>query len=115
MILAAIGIYGLLSYSISQRSYEIGLRIAVGATRGSIAGMILKQGVRIALAGIMAGLTISFLLTRFLSRLLFGISSIDPMTFASASIFLLLVSITASLIPAMRAARLDPIRTLRAE
>jgi putative ABC transport system permease protein len=115
MILAAIGIYGLVSYSVSQRSYEIGLRMAVGATRGSIAGMILKQGVRITLAGVAAGLAISFVVTRFLSGLLFGVSFIDPITFASVSIFLLLVSIAASLIPAMRAAQIDPIRTLRAE
>jgi putative ABC transport system permease protein len=115
IVLAAIGIYGLLSYSVSQRTYEIGLRMAMGATRGSIAALILRQSVRVILAGMTAGLSVSFILTRFLSGLLFGVAATDGKTFALVSIFLLVVALAASLAPAMRAARIAPIRTLRTE
>jgi predicted permease len=115
IVLAAIGIYGLLSYSVSQRTYEISLRMAIGATRGSIAALILGQSARVTLAGIAAGLAISVVLTRFLSGLLFGVAATDGKTFSLVSIFLLVVALTASLVPAIRAARIDPIRTLRAE
>jgi predicted permease len=115
MTLAAIGIYGLLSYSVSQRTYEISLRMAVGATTGSIVRMMLRQSLRITLAGLVVGLAASFLLTRFLSALLFNVTSTDPLVYSGVSAFLLLVAVLASLIPARRAARIDPIRTLRAE
>ena len=115
VLLAAVGIYGLLSYTVSQRAYEISVRMAIGATSVSIIGMVLSQSVRITLAGMSAGIAASVLLTRFLSGLLFGVSATDPLTFGAVSILLLMVALVASMIPAWRAACIDPIRTLRAE
>jgi predicted permease len=115
LILAAIGLYGLMSYSVSQRTYEISMRMAIGAQAGSIISLILNQSLRITALGIGAGVAASFLLTRFLSGLLFGVTATDPLTFAGVSLLLLIVAVAASAIPAWRAARIDPIRTLRAE
>jgi putative ABC transport system permease protein len=115
LILAAVGIYGLMSYSVSQRTYEIGLRIAIGASNGSIIGLILAQSFRVTLLGIGAGLAASFLLTRLLSGLLFGVSATDPVILVGVCVFLIVVSVAATSFPAWRAARIDPIRILRAE
>ena len=115
LILAAVGIYGLMSYSVSQRAYEIGLRIAVGASNGSIVGLVLAQSVRVTFIGIATGLAASFLLTRLLSSLLFGVTATDPTVLVGVCLFLTMVSVAATSIPAWRAARIDPIRILRAE
>jgi predicted permease len=113
--LAAIGLYGLMSYAVSQRTYEISVRMAIGAQRSAVVALILNQALRITVAGIAAGIVGAVLLTRFLSGLLFRVTATDPLTFVGVSIVLLLVSAAAGSIPAWRAARINPIRTLRAE
>jgi predicted permease len=113
LVLAAIGLYGLLSYMVVQRALEIGLRMALGAQRTDVVGMIVRRGLTLALIGVGAGLAISALVTRLLSGMLYGIPPSDPVTFAVTTGLLLLVCVAASSIPAYRAARLDPIRTLR--
>ncbi len=115
LLLAAIGLYGLMSYSVSQRTYEISVRMAIGAPASSVVGLILGQSLRITMIGITAGIAAAFLLTRFLSGMLVGVKATDPFIFAGVVLLVLLVTVTASSIPAWRAARIDPIRTLRAE
>ena len=114
LFLAAIGIYGLVSYSVTQRAYEISVRMAVGATQGGILRMILARSLRVAALGTLAGLVGSFLVIRGLSSLLFDVAPTDPLIYAGVSAFLLCVALLASFIPALRATRIDPIRTLRA-
>ena len=113
LLLCGIGLYGLLSYMVVQRSAEIGLRVALGAQRSDVLGLILGRGLALAAAGIAIGLTASAYLTKYLSSLLFGVQPLDALTFASVPAILLLVSLIASSVPAYRAARLDPMRTLR--
>lgn len=115
LILAAIGLYGLMSYSVSQRTYEISLRMAIGAPASSVVGLILGQSLRITTIGILAGMAGAFVLTRLLSGMLVGVTTTDPLTFAGVVLLVLVVTIMASSVPAWRAARIDPIRTLRAE
>lgn len=115
ILLAAIGIYGLVSYWVTQRTYEIGLRVAIGATRQRILSMILAQSLRVALYGIAAGVISAVVLTRFLASLLYGVAATDPMTFAAVTILLLGIALTATAFPAWRAARIDPVKSLRAE
>ncbi len=113
LILAAIGLYGLLSYMVVQRSLEIGLRMALGAQRSDILARFVRRGLVLTLIGICAGLAIAAAMTRLLSGMLYGIRSSDPVTFATMAGLLLLVSVAASSIPAYRAARLDPNQALR--
>jgi predicted permease len=113
LTLAAIGLYGLLSYMVVQRTLEIGLRMALGAQRMDVLGMIVRRGLTLTLIGLGAGLAISTAMTRLLSGMLYGIRPTDLFTFAAMTCLLLLVCIAASSIPAYRAARLDPIKTLR--
>ncbi len=115
LLLAAIGLYGLMSYSVSQRTYEISVRMAIGAPASSVIGLILTQSLRIALMGMIGGMGAAFVLTRLLSRMLFGVTATDPLTFAGVAVLVFAVTVTASSIPAWRAARIDPIRTIRAE
>jgi predicted permease len=115
LFLAAIGLYGLMSYSVSQRTYEISVRMAIGAQASSVVGLILGESLRVTMIGLIAGLAVSFLSTRFLSSMLFGVTATDPLTFGVVSLLILLVAAAASSIPAWRAARIDPIKTLRAE
>ncbi|MFL6350812.1 MAG: ABC transporter permease [Bryobacteraceae bacterium] len=115
LLLAAIGLYGLMSYSVSQRTYEISVRMAIGAPRSSVAGLILSQSLRITMIGIVSGIVAAFLLSRLLSKMLVGVTATDPLTFAGVVLLVLIVAVTASSVPAWRAARIDPIRTLRAE
>ena len=115
LLLAAIGLYGLMSYSVSQRTYEISVRMAIGAPASSVVALILGQSFRIAVMGITGGIGAAFLVTRLLSKMLFGVTATDPLTFAGVSLLVFAVTVTASSIPAWRAARIDPIRTLRAE
>ena len=115
LLLAAIGIYGLMSYWVSQRTYEIGLRIAIGATRQRIVSMILAQGLRVSLYGVVAGILAALLLTRFLASLLYGVAATDIATFAAVTLLVFLVAILATAFPAWRATRIDPIKSLRAE
>jgi len=115
ILLAAIGIYGLVSYWVSQRTYEISLRVAIGATRNRIVSMILAQGVRVALYGIVAGVIVALAATRFLASLLYGVGATDPLIFAAVTALVMGVAITATAFPAWRASRIDPILSLRAE
>jgi predicted permease len=115
MLLGMVGVYGLLSYSVKQRTAEIGLRVALGASRGRVLVMILRQGVQLTIAGLMLGLAGALPLTRVLASFLYGVSALDPVTFAAVPALLLLSTIMACLIPARRAANVDPMRTLRYE
>lgn len=114
-LLAAIGIYGLMSYWVSQRTYEIGLRVAIGATRRRVVSMILSQGLRISMYGVAAGILTALLLTRFLRSLLYGVAATDVFTFGAVTILVLLVAVVATAVPAWRASRIDPAKSLRAE
>jgi len=113
LVLAAIGLYGLLSYTVVQRTFEIGLRMALGAQRSDVLGMIVRRGVILAVMGTGIGVAASAVITRFISGFLFHTQPIDLPTFAATSCLLLLVSVVASSVPAYRAAFLDPIQTLR--
>ncbi|MEA2262505.1 MAG: putative transport system permease protein [Acidobacteriaceae bacterium] len=115
LLLSAIGLYGLLSYLVVQRTPEIGLRLALGAQKGDVLGMIVRRGLTLAVAGLVAGLFISAMMTRLLSGMLYGIRPSDPITFVGVTAILLLVSLAATGLPAYRAACLDPLKTLRAE
>ena len=115
ILLAALGIYGLVSYWVMQRTYEIGLRVAIGATRSRIVSLILAQGLRVALYGIAAGVIAALAATRFLASLLYGVGANDPSTFAAVTVLVLGVAITATAVPAWRASRIDPIKLLRVD
>jgi ABC-type antimicrobial peptide transport system permease subunit len=113
LILVAIGLYGLLSYMVVQRTLEIGLRMALGAQRWDVLGMIVRRGLVLALIGVAAGLAVSMMMTRLMAGMLFHTRPIDPVTFALTAALLIMVGIAASSVPAYRAARLDPMKTLR--
>src|SRR6266480_238119 len=115
LILAAVGIYGVMSYSVAQRIHEIGIRMALGARRTDVLKMIVNQGLKLVSIGMMLGLAAAFLLTRVLQSLLFGISATDTVTFFGISLVLLAVAILASYLPALRARKVDPIIALRAQ
>src|SRR4030095_876286 len=115
LLLASIGIYGVMSYSVAQRTREIGIRIALGARQIDVLQMTVKEALKLVGAGMIIGLAAAFLLTRVLASLLFGISATDPITFIAISVVLLAVAILASYVPALRATRVDPITALRAQ
>lgn len=115
LLLSAIGLYGVISYSASQRTNEIGIRMALGADRQDVLKMVVGQGMALALIGVVIGLMAAFGLTRLMSNLLFGVSSTDPATFIAISFLLAMVALVASLIPAYRASKLDPVIALRYE
>ena len=113
LLLAAVGIYGVMSYSVEQRTHEIGIRAALGANRRDVLNLMLLQALRMAIAGIAAGIAASFGLTRLLSAQLFGVKPSDPFTFTVVPLTLLVVSLAAACIPALRASRVDPLVALR--
>ena len=115
LTLAAVGLFGLVRYSVTQRTQEIGVRMALGAARRDVLGMVLGEALRLALAGVAGGLVASFALTRVLSSLLYGVSASDPLTFAATGALLVLVALGASWLPAYRATRIDPLVALRYE
>ncbi|PYT73343.1 MAG: hypothetical protein DMG39_06965 [Acidobacteria bacterium] len=115
LVLSALGIYGVLSYSIAQRTREIGLRLALGADQGSVLRLVVGTGARLALLGIAAGTAVALALTRMMTDLLYGVRPADPVTFAVVTIVLVSTSILACYIPARRATRVDPIVALRYE
>jgi putative ABC transport system permease protein len=115
LALAAIGIYGVMAYSAAQRTQEIGIRMALGARRADVLTMMLKEGAMIGAVGLTLGIAAALALTRFLSGLLFGVGARDPMTFVALPLALLLLTVLATLIPAARAVRVNPIVALRGE
>ena len=115
LALAAVGLYGVLAYTVTQRSREVGIRMALGAARGDVLRLILGQGLRLAAVGLAIGLAASIAVTRLMSALLFGVSARDPATFLSVSILLVAVALASSFLPAYRATKIDPILAIRYE
>ncbi len=113
LALAAVGVYGVMSYTVTRRTQEIGIRLALGAGRANVLGLIVGQGLRLTLLGVGIGLVSAFALTRLLNSLLFGVSASDPLTFFAVSAFLAVTAALASYLPARRASRIDPIVALR--
>ena len=113
LVLATIGIYGLMAYLVSQGTREIGIRMALGASQRSILSLVVRQGMTLALFGVAIGMAAAFLLTRLIRSLLFGIQANDPVTFAGISFLLAMIALFACYIPAQRAARIDPMVSLR--
>ena len=113
LVLASVGLYGLVSYSVTQRTHEIGIRMALGADRGNVVKMVVHQGMRLVIIGLVIGLVGALGVTRVISSLLIGVSPTDPLTYASIAITLAAVTFAASYLPARRATRVDPVRALR--
>ena len=113
--LSVIGLYGVIAYTVAQRTHEIGVRMALGAQKVDVQWMVLARGLRLTVAGIMIGLFLSAVATRFLRSFLYGVSPLDPIAFAGATLVWLLIAMLASYIPAQRAARVDPAISLRYE
>jgi len=110
-----LGIYGVIAYFVSQRTPEIGLRLAVGAGRPDVVRMVVRQALRVAMVGLIIGVPSALLFTDMMNALLYEIESTDPLTFAGAALIVLATSLLASLIPSVRAARVDPLVALRHE
>ena len=115
LILGLVGVYGVISYAVSQRSRELGMRMALGAQTGQVLGMVVRQGMVLAGTGIVLGLGLAFGVTRLMSAVLFGVNPADPLTFGTVAVGLFLVALLGSYLPARRAAQVDPLEALRAD
>jgi putative ABC transport system permease protein len=115
LLLATLGIYGVMAYSVAQRTHEVGIRMALGAQKSDVLGLIIKNGMMLTIMGVAIGLAIALALTRLMTTLLFGVAPTDLITFAAASAFLILVALLACYIPARRATKVDPLVALRYE
>jgi ABC-type antimicrobial peptide transport system permease subunit len=115
LLLAAIGIYGLMAYSVEQRTQEIGIRLALGAQGSQVKNMVVLQGMRLALVGVVIGVAVSFYLAKTISSFLYGVTQRDPLVFIGVPVLLSIVSLLAVWFPARRASRVDPIVALRYE
>jgi ABC-type antimicrobial peptide transport system permease subunit len=115
LLLAAVGLYGVTAYTVAQRTQEIGIRMALGASRKNVLGLVLGQGARMALIGVLGGLIASLALTRLMSDMLYGVTPRDPATFVAVPLLLTGIALLACYLPARRAARVDPMHALRCE
>jgi len=115
LFLSAIGIYGITSYAVSQRTREIGIRMALGAQLGDVLKLILTHGVKLTIIGVSAGLLGAYLVTRAITSVLYGVSATDPLTFILVSLLLIAVALLACFVPARRATKVDPLIALRYE
>jgi putative ABC transport system permease protein len=115
LVLASVGIYGVVSYSVSQRTREIGIRLTFGADVRRILGMVLWEGLRLALAGVVVGLLGAWALSRYLTSILFGVRATDPLTYLGVALLMTAVTLVACLVPARRATKVDPMVALRYE
>jgi putative ABC transport system permease protein len=115
LLLAAVGIYGVIAYSVTQRTQEIGIRLALGAQRSDVMRMVMRQSALLALAGIAIGALGALALTRLMTDLLFQVKPFDPLTFLTVSTLLAAIAVLASFVPGRRATRVDPVVALRAE
>jgi ABC-type lipoprotein release transport system permease subunit len=115
LILGAVGLYGVLSYVVAQRTREIGVRMALGATAQAVRRQVVSQGTRVVVAGVLVGIIAAILSTKYLATLLFGVKAVDPIVFAAMSVMMIGVGILSSYMPARRASNVDPIVALRTD
>ena len=115
LVVACIGLYGLLSFEVTQRTHEVGVRMALGASPRQVFGLVVRQGIRVVAIGAVTGIATALALTRYLGSLLYGVRPIDPLAYVAVTVLLLIVTMAACYIPARRATKVDPMVALRYE